>query len=550
MAQITNLRIDPRNGFCSSNSTFYSKRKPFPLPSNRCLDITTFISSYPHHGKTAFIEAATGRHLSFSELWRGVDLVATCLSDLGIRKGHVVLIIAPNSIFFPMVCLSVMSLGAIITTSNPLNTPREIALQMADSKPALIFTTSQLVPKLAGSSLPIVLLDEQEIITTSEAKIVATMDQMMKKEPTGSRVRDRVYQDDPASLLYSSGTTGVSKGVISSHRNLMALMQSFSCMANPDEVLQTHICTVPMFHIYGFGAFAIGKLTAGSTVVILSKFDTNEMLSAIEKYRATCLPLVPPILLGLVKGADQIRRKYDLSSLQSVLCGGAPLSKALINGFLEKFPTVNIRQGYALTETTGFGASMYSPEESRKYGTVGLLMARLEARIVDPATGSALQVNQTGELWLRGPSIMKGYLNSVEATASTLDSDGWLKTGDLCYIDGDGFLHVVDRLKEVIKYKGYQVPPAELEALLLSHPEISDAAVIPFPDEEVGQYPMAYVVRKTGSNVSETEVIDFVARQVAPYKKIRKLAFVTSIPKNPSGKILRRALVKLATSKI
>ncbi|XP_022766546.1 4-coumarate--CoA ligase-like 5 [Durio zibethinus] len=550
MAQISNLRIDPRSGFCSSNSTFYSKRTPFPLPSNHCLDITTFISSYPHHGKTAFIDANTGRHLSFSELWQAVDYVATCLSDLGIQKGHVVLIIAPNSIFFPIVCLAVMSLGAIITTSNPLNTPREIALQMVDSKPVLVFTTSQVVPKLARSSVRIVLLDEQVINTRSEAKIVTTIDQMIKKEPTGSRIRDRVYQDDAASLLYSSGTTGTSKGVVSSHRNLMALMQLFSILVNPDEGEQTDICTVPMYHIYGFGAFAIGKLTTGSTVVILSKFDMNEMLAAVEKYRVTRLPLVPSILLALVKGADQIQRKYDLSSLQSVVCGGAPLSKAVVNGFLKKFPTVHIRQGYALTETTGFGASINSLEESRKCGAVGLLSPSLEAKIVDPVTGVAVKVNQTGELWLRGPSIMKGYHNNVEATASTLDSDGWLKTGDLCYIDDNGFVFVVDRLKELIKYKGYQVPPAELEALLLSHPEIFDVAVIPFPDYEVGQYPMAYVVRKTGSNISETAVMDFVARQVAPYKRIRKVAFINSIPKNPSGKILRRDLIKLATSKI
>ncbi|KAB2096462.1 hypothetical protein ES319_A01G109800v1 [Gossypium barbadense] len=552
MAEISSLRIDPKSGFCSSNSTFYSKRVPFPLPSNHALDITTFISSYPHHGKTAFIDATTGRHLSFSQLWQSVDSVSTCLSELGIRKGNIVIIIAPNSIFIPIVCLSVMSLGAIITTSNPLNTSREFAVQMADSKPVLVFTTSQVVPKLAGSPLPIVLLDEQVATEkTGQVKIVTTISEMLKKETKDKiRVRDRVYQDDAATLLYSSGTTGASKGVISSHGNLMALMQSFSHLSNPDEGEQTHICAVPMFHIYGFGAFAIGKLTQGSKVVVLSKFDMKEMLSAIEKYRVTCLPLVPPILLVMVKEADEIRKKYDLSSLQSIVCGGAPLSKDLINRFMEKFPSIDIRQGYAMTESTGFGASMQTPGECLKYGSVGLLSPNLEAKIVDPTTGTALKVNQKGELWLRGPSIMKGYLNNAEATAATLDSQGWLKTGDLCYIDDDGYVYVVDRLKELIKYKGYQVPPAELEALLLSHPQISDAAVIPFPDEEVGQYPMAYVVRKSGSNISDTALMDFVAKQVAPYKRIRKVAFVTSIPKNPSGKILRRDIIKLAISKI
>lgn len=409
--QISNLKIDPRSGFCSSNSTFYSKRAPLPFPSNQCLDITTFISSYPHHGKTAFIDAATGRHLSFKELWQAVDSVATCLSGLGIRKGHVVLIIAPNSIFFPIVCLAVMSLGAIITTSNPLSTPREIVLQMADSKPALVFTTAQVVPKLAGSDLPIVLLDEQIMNSStrrSESKIVATIDQMINREPAENRAKDRVNQDDTATLLYSSGTTGASKGVLSSHRNLMALMQLFPSLVNPDDGDQTHLCTVPMFHIYGFGAFALGKLTTGSKVVILSKFDMNEMLSAVEKYRVTCLPLVPPILLALVKGADQLRNKYDLSSLKYVICGGAPLSKEVMNRFFEKFPTLEIREGYALTETAGFGASVISLEESRKHGAVGLLSPSLEAKIVDPSTGISLKVNHTGELWLRGPSMMKG----------------------------------------------------------------------------------------------------------------------------------------------
>ncbi|XP_022772588.1 4-coumarate--CoA ligase-like 5 [Durio zibethinus] len=550
MAQNINLTIDPRSGFCRSNSTFYSKRNPIPLPRNDSLDVTTFISARAHHGKFAFIDAGTGRRLTFSELWRAVDSVATCLSDMGIRKGHVVLLLSPNSIFFPIVCLSVMSLGAIITTTNPLNMAAEIGKQIADSKPVLAFTIPQLLPKLAGSTIPIVLLDDSVNNNVGEAKIVTTLNQMMKTEPSGSRVRDRVNQDDTATLLYSSGTTGASKGVVSSHRNLIAMVQTVLGRFSLEEGEQRFICTVPMFHIYGLVAFATGLLASGSTVIVLSKFEMHDMLSTIEKYRATYLPLVPPILVAMVNAADQIRKKYDLSSLHSALSGGAPLSKEVIEGFLEKYPNVKILQGYGLTESTGIGASTDSLEESRRYGTAGMLSPSMEAKIVDPDSGKALMVNQTGELWLRGPSIMKGYFSNPEATISTLDSEGWLKTGDLCYIDDDGFIFVVDRLKELIKYKGYQVPPAELEALLLSHPEILDAAVIPFPDKEVGQFPMAYVVRKPGSNLSETAVMDFVARQVAPYKRIRKVAFVASIPKNPSGKILRKDLIKLATSKL
>lgn len=241
-----------------------------------------------------------------------------------------------------------------------------------------------------------------------DGKIVCSLDEMMRTEPSGSQVRDRVNQDDTATLLYSSGTTGESKGVVSSHRNLIALVQTVISRFRVEEGEQTFICTVPMFHIYGLAAFAVGLLATGSTVVVLPKFEIHDMLSAIGKYGATSLPLVPPILVGLLNGADEINGKYDLSSLRWVLSGGAPLSKEVIEGFLEKYPRVQILQGYGLTESTGVGASTDTLEESLKYGTAGLLSPSMEAMIVDPNSGQPLAVNRTGELWLRGPTVMKG----------------------------------------------------------------------------------------------------------------------------------------------
>ncbi|KAK7321836.1 hypothetical protein VNO77_32822 [Canavalia gladiata] len=543
--------IDPRSGFCSANSIFYSKRKPLRQPPNNTLDVTTFISSHAHRGRTAFIDAGTGRRFSYEELWRAVEAVGGSLWDMGIRKGDVILILSPNSILFPVVCLAVMSLGAIITTTNPLNTTSEIAKQIADSKPVLAFTISPLLPKITGASpsLPIVLMDHAHSLSPSSPKIETTLEEMMNKEPGASRVRERVHQDDTATLLYSSGTTGPSKGVLSSHRNLITMVQIVLDRLNVEEG-DTVLCTVPMFHIYGLAAFATGLLASGAAIVVLSKFEMHDMLSVIEKFRVTYLPLVPPILVALLNNADAIKKKYDLRSLHSVLSGGAPLGKEVVEGFVEKFPGIIIFQGYGLTESTGVGASTDSLEETRRYGAAGLLSAATEAMIIDLDSGKPLPVNRTGELWLRGPTIMKGYFSNEEATASTVDSKGWLKTGDVCYIDNDGFIFIVDRLKELIKYKGYQVPPAELEALLLTHPDILDAAVIPYPDDEAGQHPMAYVVRRAGSSISQTQVMDFVAGQVAPYKRIRKVAFISSIPKNPSGKILRKDLIKLATSKL
>ncbi|KAG7654968.1 AMP-binding enzyme C-terminal domain [Arabidopsis suecica] len=474
------LIVDPRSGFCKSNSTFYSKRNPLCLPPNPSLDVTTFISSQPQRGTTAFIDASTGHRLTFSDLWRVVDRVADCLyHEVGIRRGDVVLILSPNSIYIPVVCLSVMSLGAVVTTANTLNTSGEISKQIAQSNPTLVFTTSQLAPKLAAA-ISVVLTDEEDekrVELTSGVRVVGILSEMMKKETSGQRVRDRVNQDDTAMMLYSSGTTGTSKGVISSHGNLTAYVAKYiDDKWKRDEIF---VCTVPMFHSFGLLAFAMGSVASGSTVVILRRFGLDDMMQAVEKYKATILSLAPPVLVAMINGADQLKAKYDLTSLRKVRCGGAPLSKEVTDSFLEKYPTVDIFQGYALTESHGSGASTESVEESLKYGAVGLLSSGIEARIVDPETGRVMGVNQPGELWLKGPSISKGYFRNEEATNETINLEGWLKTGDLCYIDEDGFLFVVDRLKELIKYKGYQVPPAELEALLIAHPHILDAAVIP-----------------------------------------------------------------------
>ncbi|URE09774.1 AMP-binding enzyme [Musa troglodytarum] len=263
-----------------------------------------------------------------------------------------------------------------------------------------------------------------------------------------------------------------------------------------------------MFHVFGLVAFATGCWARGRRWWCCPSSSWGDG-AGHQQYGATYLPLVPPILVAMANQS----RPLPLGRLRRALSGGAPLSREVIEGFREKYPAVEILQGYGLTETTGIGASTDSAEESRRYGTAGMLSPNTEARIVDPDSGAALPVNRTGELWLRGPYVMKEYLKKPEATRTTLVEDGWLRTGDLCYIDEDGYLFVVDRLKELIKYKGYQVAPAELEALLLTHPDIADAAVIPYPDKEAGQIPMAYVVRKDGSNLSEEEVIKFVGRQ-------------------------------------
>jgi OPC-8:0 CoA ligase-1 len=543
------LEIDPRSGYCNSKGTYYSKRKPLSFPQDKYLDLPTFVSSRPHTGRTALIDSASGETITFPQLWRSVKSLAAGLAELGIRKSDVVLLLSPNSIHFPIICMAILSIGAVVTTTNPLNTAAEIAKQARDSAAVLAFTTPSLVAKLEATQLPILLISSSssELGFQNGQNCISTLHNLIMASNPADAPSVKIGQDDTATLLYSSGTTGTSKGVISTHRNLISMVCILLSRLRMNR-RYVHLCTIPMFHAYGLAAFACGLLGSGSPIVVLSKFDVMEMLGAVEKYRVTDLRIVPPILLALTK--TNVASKFDLRSLHIVTCGAAPLSKESAEEFVSRFPTVTLMQGYGMTETTSVGAYLDSEEESRHYGSVGMLAPNTEAKIIDPDYGTPLPPNKRGELWLRGPIVMKGYLNNPEATTSALDVDGWLQTGDLCYIDDDGYIFIVDRLKELIKCNGYQVAPAELEALLLSHPEIAGAAVIPFPNKEAGEVPMAYVVRKLGSTLSETDVIDFVAHQVAPYKKVRRVAFVSVIPKTAAGKILRKDLIKLATSKL
>lgn len=366
-----------------------------------------------------------------------------------------------------------------------------------------------------------------------------------------------VDQQDTAAILYSSGTTGRVKGVELSHRNLIAVIAGYihnKFIREEEEGPEPHpvsLFPLPLFHVFGF-FMLIRAVALGETLVLMERFVFEKMLEVVQNYRVTYMPVSPPLVVALVK--SDLVGKYDISSLRLLGCGGAPLGKDVLERFTARFPHVEIAQGYGMTETGGAATRMIGPEEYTRFGSAGRLGENLEAKIVDIDTQEALPPGCRGELWLRGPVVMKGYIGNPRATAETLDPEGWLKTGDLCYFDSDGFLFIVDRLKELIKYKAYQVPPAELEHILQSMLDIVDAAVIPYPDEEAGQIPMAFVVRKPGSNISESRIMDFIAKQVAPYKKIRRVAFIDSIPKSPAGKILRRELINnaltLASSKL
>jgi acyl-CoA synthetase (AMP-forming)/AMP-acid ligase II len=278
-------------------------------------------------------------------------------------------------------------------------------------------------------------------------------------------------------------------------------------------------------------------LRTGATIVTMPRFDLEQFLSIHQEYGVTRSFVAPPIVVAMAK--HPLVDSYDMSKLEQVFSGAAPLSAELA---LEagKRLGCEVVQGYGMTEMSP--VSHLTPVGQFKPGSVGVTAPNTEMRIVDPLSGEDLGLDADGEIWVRGPQVMLGYLNNAQATASTLDADGWLHTGDIGHVDEDGHVFVVDRLKELIKYKGFQVPPAELEAVLLTHPDVADAAVVGLPDEEAGEIPVAYVVRRAGSEATAEQIMEFVAGQVAHYKQVRRLEFIDAVPKSASGKILRREL--------
>lgn len=486
--------------------------------------------------KPALIDGPTGRSYTYGQLRCYISALASGFAHHGLRKGNVLAILSPNLPEYALAFHAAATLGVATTMVPPLFTDEEIIKQLRDSGAKFLLT----IPQLMGKAREVAQASGiRKVFVIGEAEGAVSFASLLGNVSAETPVQI-TPREDVAVLPYSSGTTGFPKGVMLTHWNLVSMlrqMEGNEAFSKDDRL----VCVVPMYHLYGLHIVVNLGLSQGATIVTVPRYDLNQFLAVLEQYKVTIAPLVPPLVLALSR-APQVD-DHDLSTLRLIHCGAATLADNIARACQERLGC-QVRYGYGLTEVSPLSHASLANPKKQKPGSVGYCLPNTECKIVDYTTGAELGPDEEGEIWIRGPQVMKGYLGNAQATAEIIDPDGWLRTGDIGYCDDEGRLFVVDRLKELIKTNGRQVAPAELEALLLLHPSIADAAVIPSRDEEAGEVPKAFVVLKneaSGDEIGE-EIMDFVAARVAPYKRIRSVEFVSEIPKSPAGKILRRIL--------
>nr|WP_204332122.1 4-coumarate--CoA ligase family protein [Geodermatophilus sabuli] len=497
----------------------------------------------------ALVDGLKGDTITHGQLAAYVDRVAAALHARGLRKGDVVAVFCPNTPWYPVVFHGIAAAGCVMSPINSLYTPDEIAFQLRDSGAKVLITVSPFLDRVraAVDQAPV-----DEIVVMDGAEGHPSLLDLLSTDAPSVQV-DIDPAQDLVTLPYSSGTTGLPKGVMLTHRNLVANVVQMRPIMDVHEGDERIIAVLPFFHIYGLTVLMNQGLAVGGTVVTLPRFDLEDFLRVIQDQRITRAFVAPPIVLALAK--HPLVDQFDLSSLRTITSGAAPLDESLALACQQRLRQgadtgVTVAQGYGMTELSPVSHS--TPDTGQEppgaaadvpKGSVGYALPNTECRLVDPATGEDVAAGLRGELWVRGPQVMKGYLNNPQATADTLDGEGWLHTGDVAVVDEHGHYTVVDRVKELIKYKGYQVAPAELEAVLLGHPEIADAAVIGVLEEESGEeLPKAFVVRAAGSSLTPETVMEYMAGKVAPHKKIRFVEFIEQVPKSSAGKILRKEL--------
>lgn len=492
--------------------------------------------------RVALIDPATGAETTYGALRAQIDAFAGALAARGVGVGTVVGLLCPNVPAFATVFHGVLRSGGTVTTINSLYTAGEIEKQLRDAGATWLATVSPLLPQ-ASAAAEAVGIPHDRVIVLDGAPGHPNLRELLTE---GSPAPEVSF--DPAThvavLPYSSGTTGIPKGVMLSHRNLVANVAQCRVALNltgDDRVL----AVLPFFHIYGMTVLLNLALRQRASLVTMPRFDLVDFLTNIQRFQCTYLYIAPPIAVALAK--HPIVDEFDISSVHTVFSGAAPLDGETAEVAGRRI-NARMMQGYGMSELSPVSHAMPSDRHDVPVSSVGAMLPNTLNKLVDTETGEEITevgpdgVTRPGELWVKGPNVMLGYLNKPEATAETLDADGFLHTGDVAVYHESGYFSIVDRVKELIKYKGYQIAPAELEALLLGHAKVMDVAVIGVNDDDKQEIPKAFVVAAPGSDLTADEVMEFVAAQVAPHKKVRRVEFVEAIPKSASGKILRKDL--------
>jgi acyl-CoA synthetase (AMP-forming)/AMP-acid ligase II len=513
-----------------SGSDIEEARRAAEVPD---IDLVSFILRRATElgDKPALIDGASGRVLSYAQLAAAVPSFAAGLAARGFGKGDTFCSFIPNLPEFAVAFHGVLAAGGRCTTANPLYTARELGHQLADTGARMLLTVPQFLDVAREGAKP----TGCEVLVLGDAPGATPFSELLGDPDAAPNVAINPAID-VAAILYSGGTTGMPKGVLLSHRNLvatLALAEQALDVATDDVV----IAALPFFHIYGLHVILNMALQAGATVVSMPRFELGQFLDLIERHRVTRAYIVPAMAVAL---AEADLKGRDLTSVRHVLSGAAPLGNVLTEA-VERRLGCPVSEGFGMTEMSGVTHLVPPLTGTRKTGSIGPPIPGVECRLVDPQTGEEVPTGERGELWMRSPKVMQGYLNNPHATAEMIDPDGWLRTGDIAVMDKDGWFEIVGRIKEIIKYKGFQVFPAELEMILSGHPAVADCAVIGVADERAGEVPKAYVV-PAGGDFDPDAVLQFVAERVAPYKRIRAIEAVEQIPKSASGRILRHVL--------
>jgi len=521
-----------------------------------------------------------GMEITYSELLSLCERFAAALAGLGVRKGDRVAIHLPNCPQFAIAYYGLLMNGAIFTPCSPLAVEKDLEYQLNDAEVETIVTLNVLYPRVE-KILPrtkiknVIVASMQDVIPSlltairqpsAKKEIPGTLDfntLIKSHEPRPPEVKIDAKKD-LAHVAYTGGTTGISKGVMLTHFNVVAnVIQSSQWIRGGDvtyengtlgvvrmegDTEEAHptrfgkekaVIVVPWSHAMGTIGYLNLRIYGGDTMIVFPRFDPVQYLQAIEKYEATTIGGAPQLFIPLVNHPDL--KKYNVSSIRLVTCGAAPLPIPVVEKMLEVFPGV-IMETYGLTECTM--GSNYNPptREGLKTGSVGLPLPDVEIKIVDLDTGTKeMPQGELGELCIKGPHVMQGYWNKPEETNLAL-RDGWLYTGDIAREDEDGYFHIVDRKKDMLIYKGYNVYARDLEEVMARHPEVEQCAVMGRPDPEAGEIPVAFVVLREGKKTTAEELLDYCARNIAPYKKIRQIFFKKEFPISAAGKVLKKEL--------